>query len=128
MLGYGSLRVILHAGSLVLAPGPRFDVHGDAGSYVTHGLDGQVAALLAGRRPGEEGWGMDGGEGTLTTPEGTRRLDRVPGAYESFYREMAAAIRGEGPVPVPAGQARDTIRVIECALLSSRDGRVVAVR
>ncbi|WP_410479391.1 Gfo/Idh/MocA family oxidoreductase [Pseudonocardia sp. H11422] len=58
----------------------------------------------------------------------TGRLASVPGAYESFYREMAAAIRGEGPVPVPAEEARDTVRVIECALLSSRDGRAVAVR
>jgi hypothetical protein len=39
---------------------------------------------------------------------------------------MAAAVLGEGPVPVPAEQARDTIRVIECALQSSREGRVVA--
>ena len=49
----------------------------------------------------------------------------MPGAYGTFYREMAAAVRGEGPVPVPAEQARDVIRVIECAMRSSRDGRVV---
>lgn len=128
VLGYGPLRVILHAGSLVLAPGPRFEVHGDEGSYVTAGIDGQVAALLAGKRPGDPGWGTDGGDGMLTTVEGARRLESVPGAYESFYRGMAAAVRGEGPVPVPAEEARDTVRVIECALLGSRDGRVVAVR
>jgi scyllo-inositol 2-dehydrogenase (NADP+) len=38
---------------------------------------------------------------------------------------MAAAVRGEGPVPVPPEQARDVIRVIECARRSSREGRVV---
>ncbi|HEV7450228.1 MAG TPA: oxidoreductase [Pseudonocardiaceae bacterium] len=134
VLGYAQLRVILHAGSLVRAPGPRFEVHGDAGSFVKHGLDGQIAALLAGKRPGDPGWGMEDEDryGTLTTDAGglplTGRLAGVPGAYESFYREMAAAIRGEGPVPVPAEEARDTIRVIECALLSSRDGRAVAIR
>lgn len=129
VLGYGQLRVILHAGSLVCAPGPRFEVHGDAGSFVKYGIDGQIAALLAGKRPGDPGWGIadEDGYGTLTTEAGTDRLAGVPGAYESFYREMAAAIRGEAPVPVPATQARDTIRMIECALVSSRDGRAVVV-
>jgi len=130
VLGYEQLRVILHAGSLVRAPGPRFEVHGDAGSFVTHGIDGQIAALLAGKRPGDPGWGVEDEDkyGTLTTEAGSSRFASVPGAYETFYREMAAAIRGEGPVPVPAAQARDTIRMIECALLSSREGRAVAVR
>jgi scyllo-inositol 2-dehydrogenase (NADP+) len=134
VLGYGPLRVVLHAGSLVRAPGPRFEVHGDAGSFVKHGLDGQIAALLAGGRPGDPGWGTESEDryGTLTTDvDGlplVGRLASVPGAYESFYREMAASIRGEGPVPVPAGEARDTIEVIECALRSSGDGRVVSLR
>ena len=56
----------------------------------------------------------------------TGRLTTVPGAYETFYRGMAAAIRGEGPVPVPPEEARDAVRVIECALRSGRDGRMVA--
>ena len=128
VLGYGPLRAILHAGSLVLAEGPRFEVHGDAGSYVSHGIDPQLAALLSGARPGDPGWGVGGVEGTLTTVDGARRLEIVPGAYETFYRQLAAAIGGQGPAPVPAGEARDTIRMIEHALRSSGDGRVVATR
>ena len=50
----------------------------------------------------------------------------MPGSYEVFYRAMAAAVRGDGPVPVPPEQARDVIAVIECAMASSREGRVVA--
>jgi len=38
---------------------------------------------------------------------------------------MAAAVAGAGPVPVPAAEARDTIGVIEHALASAREGRVV---
>jgi scyllo-inositol 2-dehydrogenase (NADP+) len=132
VLRYGPLRAILHAGSLVRAPGPRFEVHGDRGSFVKDGMDPQIAAMLAGRRPGDPGFGDEPPErhGTLTTDLGglasTGRLASVPGDYAAFYREMGAAVRGEGPVPVPAGQARDVIRVIECATESSRDGRVVA--
>jgi scyllo-inositol 2-dehydrogenase (NADP+) len=127
VLGYGPLRVILHAGSLVLAPGPRLEVHGDLGSFVSRDIDGQVAALLAGQRPGDPGWGLSGGSATLTTVDGARPAERVPGAYETFYRQMAAAVRDEGPVPVPAEAARDMLRVIESARRSSADGRTVTL-
>jgi scyllo-inositol 2-dehydrogenase (NADP+) len=132
VLGYGALRAILHVGSLVRAPGPRFEVHGDRGSFVKDGMDGQIAAMLAGGRPGDSGWGEEPADrwGTLTTDlaglASTGRLASVPGSYEVFYREMAAAVREEGPVPVPPEEARDVVRVIECAMTSSRDGRVVA--
>jgi scyllo-inositol 2-dehydrogenase (NADP+) len=131
VLGYGPLRVVLHTGSLVRAPGPRFEVHGDAGSFVKDGIDGQIAALLAGARPGDPGWGEEPADryGTLTTALGglacTARVASAPGDYGFFYRALAAALRGEGPAPVPAEEARETVRVIECAVASGRDGRVV---
>jgi scyllo-inositol 2-dehydrogenase (NADP+) len=134
MLSYGELRVILHAGSLVRAGGPRFEVHGDRGSYLKSGVDGQVAALLAGRRPGDPGWGIEPEDryGTLTTSLGglvsTGRLATVPGSYDSFYRGVAAAILDGGPVPVSGAEAAETIRVLEAALASSREGRRVSLR
>jgi scyllo-inositol 2-dehydrogenase (NADP+) len=133
VLGYQTLRVILHAGSLVRAPGPRFEVHGDTGSFVKHGMDPQEEALRSGRRPGDPGWGREPEDrhGTLTTEaaglELTGRLASVPGSYEAFYAGMAAAVLGKGPVPVPAQEARNAIWTIECALQSSREGRVVQV-
>lgn len=131
VLGYGSLRVLLRAGSLVRDPGPRFAVHGDAGSLVTHGADGQIAAMLAGARPGDAGWGAPGPDryATLTTTVAglplTGRLDGAPGAYETFYREIAAAVRGAGPVPVTGQEGRATVRVLESAAESGRTGQVV---
>jgi scyllo-inositol 2-dehydrogenase (NADP+) len=56
----------------------------------------------------------------------TGRLATLPGSYQSFYRAMAVAIRGEGPVPVAAEEPGTPSRVLECALQSSREGRVVA--
>jgi scyllo-inositol 2-dehydrogenase (NADP+) len=133
VLGYRTLRVLLHAGSLVRAPGPRFEVHGDLGSFVKHGMDPQEEALRSGRRPGDPGWGSEPPDrhGTLTTElaglELAGRLASVPGAYEVFYAGMAAAVLDGDPVPVPAEEARDVIWMIECALASSREGRVVEV-
>ena len=131
VLGYGVLRVILHAGSLVPAPGPRFEVHGDAGSYVSGGIDSQIAALLAGRRPGDPGWGTEPPDryGTLTTISGTTptssRVASAAGAYESYYRSMADAVRGHGPVPVTAHEGREVVRLIERCLESSAADRTV---
>jgi scyllo-inositol 2-dehydrogenase (NADP+) len=133
VLGYDGLRAVLQAGSLLRAPGPRFEVHGTTGSFVKRGMDSQEPALRAGARPGDPAWGAEPQDqyGTLTTELGgmplTGRLTTLPGAYESFYRQMARAVAGEGPVPVPAEEARDAVRVIECARRSSREARSVPV-
>jgi scyllo-inositol 2-dehydrogenase (NADP+) len=113
VLGYGRLRAVLHAAMLVRDPGPRFEVHGDRGSLVTWGLDQpEVRATLTGEVAGLEQQG---------------RLEGVPTAYGSFYAAMAAAVAGEGPVPVAPTDARATVAVIEHALTSAREGRVVEV-
>ena len=133
VLGYGRLRVILHAGMVVRDPGPRFEVHGDRGSFVKHGLDPQEEALRSGRRPGDPGWGSEPPErnGMLTAEVGGLelhgRLASVPGAYQAYYAGMADAIQDGGPVPVTAQEARATILCIELALQSSREGRAVEV-
>ena len=111
VLGYGRLRAVLHAAMLVRDPGPRFEVHGDRGSLVTWGLDQpEVRATLTGEVAGLEQQG---------------RLEGVATAYSSFYAAMAAAVAGEGPVPVAPTDARATVAVIEHALTSAREGRVV---
>jgi scyllo-inositol 2-dehydrogenase (NADP+) len=113
VLGYGRRRAVLHAGMLVRDPGPRFEVHGDRGSLVTRGLDQpEVDATLTCEVGGLELRG---------------RLAGVPTAYGSFYAQMAAAVAGEGPVPVAPDDARATVAVIEHALASARDRRVVEV-
>jgi scyllo-inositol 2-dehydrogenase (NADP+) len=113
VLGYGRLRAVLHAAMLVRDPGPRFEVHGDRGSLVTWGLDQpEVRATLTGEVAGLEQQG---------------RLEGVPTAYGSFYAAVAAAVAGEGPVPVAPQDARATVAVIEHALTSAREGRVVEV-
>jgi scyllo-inositol 2-dehydrogenase (NADP+) len=130
VLGYGNRRAILRAGTIVCEPGPRFALHGDAGSFLKYGMDGQEAALKAGLPVGAPDWGRDdpAAFGTLVTAAGEREtIATVPGGYAAFYAGMAAAIAGEKPVPVPAIEARNVIAMIELARRSAEEGRTVSV-
>lgn len=116
VLGYGRMRAILHCGTVVCRPGPRFQLHGDGGSFLKHGMDGQEAVLRAGRLPTEAGWGADDPENfaLLVQADGTeRRLETIPGDYPAFYRGVAASILDGAPPPVTAEQARDVLAVLE---------------
>jgi scyllo-inositol 2-dehydrogenase (NADP+) len=113
VLGYGRLRVLLRAAMEVRDPGPRFEVHGDRGSLLTWGLDRpEVDATLTTEVAGLELRG---------------RLAGLPGDHGAYYAAMAAAVAGQAPVPVTAAEARDVIMVIEHALESGRQGRLVRV-
>jgi scyllo-inositol 2-dehydrogenase (NADP+) len=127
----GSLRVMLHAGSVVRLPGPRFAVHGRHGSFVKHGFDPQEDALRAGRAPGSDGWGLDAeadyGELVLDR-DGVAVATRVPtlaGAHHAYYRGLREAILHGAPPPVPVDDAVAVMRVIEAAQRSAAEGRVI---
>ena len=131
VLGYGRMRAILHAGSVAALPGPRFVLHGDRGSFVKHGLDPQEAALRAGGRPGDPGWGRESPDayGEFVTETGgerrSRRIQTLSGDYSAFYRGMADAIAGRGSVPVSGEDAVRGLHIIEAAIVSAAEGRVV---
>ena len=72
VLDYFPLRVILHAATLVVQPGPRFIVHGDGGSFLKYGMDGQEEALKQGQRPGDPQWGGDSPEQLWRADSGGR--------------------------------------------------------
>lgn len=131
LLDYGPLRVILHAATLTCARGPRFIVHGDAGSLVKYGMDPQEAALRAGGDPGMPGWGEDDPDlyAQLTRADGHGRpVPTEPGCYQRFYAGVADALLGRAPMPVPATQARQVMCLLEAAQRSAAQGRTVCPR
>jgi predicted dehydrogenase len=96
-------------------PAPRFHVLGSAGAYSKWGMDPQEAALAAGLLPTDPGYGVEPEEnwGTLGTPARTRRVRSQRGAYPEFYRQLALALRGDGPAPVDPADAVAVLRIIE---------------
>jgi predicted dehydrogenase len=55
----------------------------------------------------------------------TERLRTAVGDYRRYYENVRDAIRGTAPLAVTAEQATTVIRLIELALVSSREGRTV---
>jgi len=130
ILDYFPLRVILHAATLVAQPGPRFIVHGDGGSFLKYGIDGQEDALKHGQRPGDPEWGGDSPEhyAELTPAGGTpRKVQTLRGAYERYYEALAACLENGGPPPVNPRDSRDGLIVIEAAQRSAAERRTMAI-
>ncbi len=126
VLQYEEAVVILHASMLVCGGSPRFIVHGDKGSLIKKKPDQQEAQLLGGVLPGSPAWGCDddllsrwdesGAEINAASCRGDQRV---------FYEEVAAAVRGKGPNPIPAPQILAVMAVLEAGIRSSREGRAV---
>src|SRR3954469_6139954 len=121
------------------SPAPRFRVRGSEGAYVVYGMEGQEPALIAGERPGRawdsERAGERPGEHWYTErPERGGRIERgddsepVPserGRWDTFYPAFAAAVRGEGEVPVDPTAAVLALEALEAAERSAAEGEVV---
>jgi predicted dehydrogenase len=112
------------------APGLRFRVSGTEAAYTVRGpMDGQEAALLAGRTPATEGegWGAEPAErwGWLSRGEERETLPTERGRWDTVYPAFAAAVRGEGAVPVDPRDAVATAVVLDAARRSATDGGVV---
>ncbi len=112
------------------APGPRFRVTGSEGSFVLDKpMEVQEYLLIDGRSPATDGdgWGVEAAEdwgriqrGGVSIPVPTER-----GRWDTFYPAFAAAVRGEGPVPVDPWDAVQALEVIAAARASAETQRVV---
>lgn len=133
VLHYPRMRAIVHAGSLVTSASPRYVVHGRSGSWIKHGQDVQEAQLAAGFAPGAPGWGLDPRHGELSWQDADGQLqrrstDNLPGDYRAVYTRLAAAINGEGAPEVDATQILQLARLLDAGLLSSNEGRRIALQ
>jgi predicted dehydrogenase len=111
------------------APGPRFRVSGTTGTYIVDGIDGQEAALKAGRSPAMLGdrWGIEPEQawGRLYRGTSGAPLRSERGAWDTFYPAVAAAVRGEAPPPVDPWDSVRAMDVLDAARISAATGETV---
>jgi predicted dehydrogenase len=92
-------------------------------------MDGQEAALLTGQTPATLGerWGAEPQErwGRLRRGDEGVVVPTERGRWDSFYPAFAAAVRGQGPVPVDPRDAVATARVLDAARRSATEGVAV---
>jgi predicted dehydrogenase len=127
VLRYGERLAILQAGSLVSGGSDRFTLHGDRATLVKREPDVQEAQLRAGLAPGAPGWGVDPDDALIHDGVAgeTRRVKAVPGDQRGYYRELAGAILGRGPNPVPPEQGSAVMAIVDAALRAESEGRRV---
>lgn len=128
ILHYRDMRATLHSSKLSADHRLRFAVHGTAASWIKHGMDNQEPAIAGGRRPGDEGLGLDAESGILTTRvprQATRIVPNELGDYGIFWRSLVLALRGSGPNPVPVAEALDVMAILQAGIESNRNGSTV---
>lgn len=127
-LFYDHTKVILKSSMLVREPLPRFILLGDKGSFIKYGMDVQENALRAGLKPTntanwgeepEENWGILNTEFKKLHFRG--KVESEKGNYRAFYENLYKAIIGEEDIQIKPEEARNTIRIIELALLSNKE-------
>ncbi len=128
ILNYDERDVVLRGDCLSTDAGARYIVKGDKGHYIKFGIDPQETDLQQGKRPNQEGWGLEPQQnyGTLTDSESApHTITTLAGNYPRYYQELASHLRDGTPVPVSAEQALQVIEVIQAAEDSAETQRAV---
>jgi len=128
---YDRLRVRLKATVIARESSYAYVLQGMKGSFLQQRSDMQEQQLLAGIKPSLESWcpGPAAPDGVLHTEingEVVRKeTTSSPGNYMGYYDDVYKALTGKGPNPVPAADGIMNTRIIEAALESVKEKRVV---
>jgi predicted dehydrogenase len=120
-------RSQLHVTSIAGENAARFRLLGSAATFTKSGLDVQEAALRAGARPGDPGWGEEPRErwGRLASGAEPTIVETKRGAYERYYAGVTTAVRDGAPPPVDPADSVAGLEIIEAAMRSAAERRVV---
>jgi predicted dehydrogenase len=130
-LQYQNCRVRLKSGLFVREPVPSFVLQGTKGSFIKSRADVQEANSLAGLPPGQPDWGTEPGSenGLLhTEKEGIvirEKIKTEQGNYYDYYDEVYKAITNNTAMPVTCEDGINIMRIIEAAVKSSEEKRLI---
>lgn len=126
-LGYAEHNVVLRSSMLASLPAPRYRLIGTAGNYVKHGVDMQAGQLNDGMLPNNPTYGLDTSEeyGILHDGIHSQPLPTERGAYDTFYRQLAAHLIDNGEPPAPLHDAHDIVALVEATYRSAAEKRTL---
>ncbi|MFY0607225.1 MAG: Gfo/Idh/MocA family oxidoreductase [Cyclobacteriaceae bacterium] len=128
LLKYDKLRVHVHSGYFFAHTLPGFCLFGTKGTFMKSRADVQEDQLKAGIAPIDSLYGIES-----TSDQGTLTIDhkdgiKVPtekGNYMHFYNGVHESITNGVTSPVTASDGIQVMRIIDAALLSSQEDRVI---
>ncbi|GAA4803380.1 Gfo/Idh/MocA family oxidoreductase [Olivibacter ginsenosidimutans] len=133
ILYYNDKRVRLKGGFLAREMAPSYIVHGKKGSFLKSRADQQEDRLLRGEKPNASDWCAEPESewGLLKTEkDGTLIKTFIPsekGNYLDFYEGVYQAIVHDQPEPVTADEGAQTMKIIEAAIESAKEGKVITL-
>ncbi|HRI79571.1 MAG TPA: Gfo/Idh/MocA family oxidoreductase [Cyclobacteriaceae bacterium] len=133
LLYYPGMRSRLKSGYFVREPVSSFIIHGKKGTFLKSRADVQEPQLVAGMKPDEKGYGIEPEEqqGFLHTEKDgvviKEKVKSLPGNYSIYYAGIYEAFVHDKPLPVTADDGVNVMKIIDAAILSSKEKRVVVL-
>lgn len=130
-LYYDSKIVTLKSSYFVREALPAYILHGKKGSFIKTKSDIQEAELQKEIKPNVEHWGIEpeSEQGLLhIMKDGQSHKELIPsekGDYMAYYDGIYESIRNHKPLPVSAEDGMKVIKIIEAALKSNREKRII---
>jgi len=130
---YDTMRVRLKATCIARESLYAYTIHGMKGSFLQQRSDLQEIKLQEGVKPSLDNWceapsKPDGLLHTEINGEVVRQeTTSGPGNYMGYYDDVYKALTGAGPNPVPAADGIRNMKIIDAALESVREGKVVSL-
>ncbi|MBR9856062.1 MAG: oxidoreductase, partial [Algicola sp.] len=130
-LYYDSKYVILKSSYFVLEPLPAYSIHGTNGSFIKSKADIQETELQKELKPNSKNWGIEpkSERGFLHTMKNGRSykesVNTEIGNYMSYYDGIAEAVLNGKRLPVTAIEGKQVIQIIEIAMQSHKENRVI---
>lgn len=127
------LRVRIKSSMLTRELLPSYMLNGTKGSFYQQRSDQQEEQLLAGTVPSVEPWAPATAEpdGLLHTEiDGAvvrKKITSVPGNYMGYFDDVYKALTGKGPNPVPGEDGIKIMKIIELALQSNKEKKVLSI-
>jgi len=131
LLYYADKRVRLHAGFFNKEQLPAYVLQGRTGTFLKNRGDIQEDTLKTGAKPNLDKWGTEPAEnaGTLNTTINGEHVKKIiptlQGNYYDLFDGVYKSIIQDKPEPVTAEDGLRTMKIIDAALASSKQQRVI---